>query len=196
MPRKFHKGRVRLPTQPPRLKAKYSNPAQQPPTFPKTPTFQTLPPMRQARDYAYRELSNQGNPQEIQWLYDHPLLWLRALHQLRSSAEHAIAQDNFALKALRTFPEPGNPPESYLQARRVHTQTIAKKHKFLFRLDLKIGDVSSLCGGMHILAEFEYVNVLVRLAQLIADDEVTNAQSLALHIAEKATTAHRKNATS
>lgn len=152
--------------------------------------------MRQARDYAYRELRNQGNPQEIQWLYDHPLLWLRALQQLRSSAEHAIAQDNFALKALRTFPEPGNPPESYRQALRVHAQTTAKRQKFLVRLDLKIGDVSSLCGGSHILAEFEYVNVLVRLAQLIADDEVTNAQSLALHIAEKATTAHRKNAAS
>ena len=70
--------------------------------------FQHRSPLKDARRLADRELNQKATPSEVQWLYDNPMLWLRALRQIKQQIDTHIAKDRFSLSAHK--PKNGTAP--------------------------------------------------------------------------------------
>lgn len=175
------RGRMVIPRQPKRLPEKFSNSASTP--LPTTQSFIARPPLKIAREYATKEISDQATPAEIAWLYEHKVLWLRALHQKRLNLDNAIAQARLSLAPQR--PQAGvNPTREYT----AHKQQIDKENKGRLRIirlvEQRIEEVASMCGPEQTWISGDVINVMVRLAQLIEEDDVGSAHDLALFYAE------------
>lgn len=173
------RGRMHIPRQPNRLSEKYSNPTT---TLPAN-AFLARPPLKIARDFATKELADRASPSEIAWLYEHRVLWLRALHQRRNNLDTAIAQARLSLAALRPALN-AQPSAAYLaRKRQVDAENRGRLH-FINQIKLRMDEVSTLCGVQRVFLNGDMVSTMVRLAQLIEDDDVQAAHDLALFYAE------------
>lgn len=132
-----------------------------------SPVFLAESPLKTARRYADMELKRQARPPEIEWLYAHPLMWLRALTRIGRDIENHIAKDRASIVHLKPKDGVAAGPE-YLTAKaavdmragsRLHVAQLAKNRieevKAILGPEPAIGYVSigHLIGLMLELAE-------------------------------------------
>lgn len=194
MPRKAHKARVTIYRQKPKLKPQFSNPTSTPKLqrveaeqSTSGTKFQALPPLRTARSYAEKEVIDKALPTEIAWLYEHPILWLRALQQIRKEVQNHLCKARLNLNAKRTFPVMGAPPPEYLEYKQQQAGLQLKQRHFLRLVERRLEDVTTLLGTDKPVSNADYVRALLSLAQLIDDEDVQAAHDLALDMADRIT---------
>lgn len=190
MPRKAKKGRITLYKQPPKLKPLYSDPKPITEIRPtqKTALFQALPPLRLARAQADKEIQDKALPAEVQWLYEHPILWLQALHQMKSDVQRRIEKSRLDVKRAHDFPVSGEPTEEYLKVKRHTAELNIRQVHFLRLVERRIEEVASLLGTdkpVKPATKAIFINTLLTLVQLLDDDDITAARDMALRTAEK-----------
>lgn len=151
-----------------------------------TVQFRPAPPLVLARRYAIAELRRQATDQQVAWLYDHPLPWLRALIALQLQVDRHIAQDRLALGALK--PLPGSQPTAdYMRAKRAADSQHAKRLHFRQLAADRMDDVESLIGDgpLDRTTAGDVARALAAIAQLLDDDEVADARAAALYWASR-----------
>jgi hypothetical protein len=148
--------------------------------------FRALPPLRIARRYADAELNGKATNAEVAWLYAYPLMWVRALQEIRHDIENHIGKQKLDLEPLK--PELGRAPSAeFLKARRaVADQTMRRLH-FLRIVDRRRAEVESLIGSDAIdrITAGELVTLFTRIAQMAEDDEMQSVIDMARHWAHK-----------
>lgn len=154
-----------------------------------TPAFMKASPYAMARRLVNSEIRNEATGSEVQWLYDHPLLWLRALLRTRLDIKDQIAKSKSDLDAIA--PRSGrNPPEAYLDARsewlrmrtrRIHVQGIVEN---------KIEEVGAILGSDHFSARItigDLVGIFTEFVELVDDDDVEHIRAKAQYLIKKLT---------
>ncbi|WP_433078953.1 hypothetical protein ACQP1P_38795 [Dactylosporangium sp. CA-052675] len=148
------------------------------------PSFIAEAPLRQARRYVDRDLAERAAPAELRWLYDHPVLWLRALIQVELDVNSHIEKSKSNLVDLK--PDPGvAPSREYLDAKAELDRRNANRAHFKRLVEKRKAEVVTIIGTDRPIIAGDFVYLLVRLAELIADDEVTNARDFALYWADR-----------
>ncbi len=143
-------------------------------------------PLTRARRYVDRELDREATAEEVTWLADHPLMWLRALIQVRADVRNHVNQDRAGL--ARSAPEAGEAPSrSHLAAvAKFEAMTVQRMH-FVRIVERRIEAVSSILGvdpaDRTLVGDF--VQVLFRIAQLADDDDIEAVKDAALRAAER-----------
>jgi hypothetical protein len=139
-------------------------------------------PLRTARRYVDAELGGKATPAQVRWLHEHPVLWLRALHQVKQDVQHHIAKDRNDLGVSK--PRAGERVSAeYLRAKEEHDRRSTGRIHFQRLVETRIAEVLTLVGGGRVHITGDLVNTMVRLAQLIDDDDVQAARDLALYYA-------------
>jgi hypothetical protein len=141
-------------------------------------------PLRIARRHVNAELQGKQTPAELRWLFEHPVLWLRALQQTRYEVYSHIGKDRTNIAHLK--PGPGtHPSDEYLQAKRELDGRSAGRIHFMQVVDNRIQEVISIIGDNRPVTTGELVSIFLELAQLIKEDDVQTAHDIALRYADQ-----------
>jgi hypothetical protein len=155
------------------------------PTFAQ-PAFQKASPLREIREASDLELRGKASASEIQLLYANPLLWLRALQQLRRAVQNHMAKDRKNLAELKPTINT-HASEEYLEAKaavdrrsqgRLHVDSLAQR---------RIEEVKALLGPSPLsqLMAGDLIDVLSDIAQLADGGELEDAADKAWHWAKR-----------
>ncbi len=154
------------------------------------------PPLTTARRYVDQELLNRATTEQIEWLVANPYMWLRALIQVQADVKTHIAKRRNDLAELE--PEPGEPASrAYLAARRAFDRETTGRIHFARLVERRAEEVASVLGvepaDRNLTSDF--VHVLLRIAQLAADDDIEAVKDAALRCAERLTGGREQAAT-
>ncbi len=139
-------------------------------------------PLRTARRLSDADLAGKATPGQLRWLHDHPVLWLRALHQAKQDVQHHIAKDRQDLGVPK--PRAGERVSAeYLEAKAAHDRRSIGRIHFQRLVERRIAEVVTRVGADRVHITGDLVNTMVRLAQLLDDDDVQAARDLALYYA-------------
>lgn len=116
-----------------------------PPVAVPTPAFLARSPLIRARDYANRELKGRATDTEVTWLYEHPLLWLRALTSIRRDVQYHIAKDRAGLAQVRPRGVQTCPPEYLVAKAEFDERTMVRTH-VLQLVENRADEVKALLG--------------------------------------------------
>jgi hypothetical protein len=152
-------------------------------------TFLRELPLVTARRYADAELSRKATPDQLAWLHAHPLLWLRALTQVRRDVENHIAKARAGiahLKPAQGGPLAGEQMQAWSIARReVETESLRRLH-FIRVVDKRKEEVKSLIGSNPFdLSVGDAVDIMLKLAELAREDDMEAVIDMATHLAKR-----------
>jgi hypothetical protein len=152
-------------------------------------TFLRELPLVTARRYADAELSRKATPDQLAWLHAHPLLWLRALTQVRRDVESHIAKARAGIAHLK--PVGGSTArreamEAWLAARReVEAESLRRLH-FRRLVDKRADEVKSLIGSNPFnLSVGDAVDIMLKLAELAREGDMEAVIDMATHLAKR-----------
>jgi hypothetical protein len=116
------------------------------------------------------EIRGRANDEELRWLHEHPLEWLRALKQAKAETQERIARDYLALKSDPRKPDPAATAEDHARWNRIKAEvserTIARK-TFMMKVDDRVAMVRELLPRDQV--SMSQLNILVsRLLDLEA----------------------------
>ena len=148
--------------------------------------FIRVAPLAQARRYADMELHGAARPDQIRWLHEHPLLWLRALTGIKRDVESHIGNDRMSVSGMK--PAPGGNPTAWLAVKaELDGRTLRRQH-FLIRVRARLDEVCSLLGSEPAAGHWligEVVAVLTNIEAALEDDDVRAATDIAHHHAKR-----------
>ncbi|MFG3710816.1 hypothetical protein [Micromonospora sp. NPDC047730] len=108
-----------------------------------SPRFLAESRVRTARRYAEADIRGIARPAEVAWLYENPLMWLRALHRMHLDVQNRIAQDRKDLSQLK--PGPGERVTSdYLNAKRDFDARARRRLHFQRLVEGRMDEVKAL----------------------------------------------------
>lgn len=149
-------------------------------------TFRAIPPLRIARNYTDLEIRQQATASQVQWLYDNPLLWLRALQQIKRDIDNHIAKDRTNLSHLK--PGKGETVSNdYLAAKRRHDQSTTGRLHFTRRVEARIEEVASLVNPLPMGREMagDTIKFLIKVVALAEDDDIEAVKRALLYQVER-----------
>jgi hypothetical protein len=156
--------------------------------------FTAKSPLAKARDLAVLDIKKDISGTELQWLYANPILWLKALQQLKMSAQNGIAKDKLSLAPLK--PKPGtHPNKEYLDAKNELDQRMQGRLHFIGLVDTRLNDVLSILGPRPAYEKISLgtvIGVFSVINTLIEEDDVEGAMDLIDHMIKKWSDALRK----
>lgn len=137
------------------------------------------------RALADAELTCTTTPEELIYLKENPLLWLRALTQILRDVETHIAEDKRRLVGLR--PKPGQPPSAaYLEKKSVLDQRAKRRIHFYNLVKRRISEVTVLLGDQSAVPLIgEVIHAMLRIETLADQGEYDSVAALARTCAEK-----------
>jgi hypothetical protein len=145
------------------------------------PEFLKAGPYAKARRIANLEIRGKATASEVQWLYENPLMWLRALSRINIDTQQALIKSQKDLNPLK--PAAGtNASQEYLDLHRAWLDKRTDRYHFLGMAQEKIEEVKSLIGAEHFTAKItvgDLLAVFMEFDQLVDDDEVSVIQAKA-----------------
>ncbi len=130
------------------------------------PSFVLEPPLVTFRRYAEADLNQNAGPADVRTLHGNPLLWYRALQQVKFDVQNHIAKDRRSLAALR--PPQGVPiPAAYLAAKRDLDARSAKRLHFVRLVERRLDEVRSLLGPDPIRDRFTVGDVVAAFVEIV-----------------------------
>lgn len=143
--------------------------------------FMKAGPYARARRVANLEMRGKATASEVQWLYDNPLMWLKALSRIKAETHHAITKSLSDLNDMK--PAAGtNASQEYLDVRRAWLEKRTVRYHFLSVAEEKMEEVKSLLGAEHFTARItvgDLIAAFIEFDQLVDDDEVSVIQAKA-----------------
>jgi hypothetical protein len=117
------------------------------------------------------------------WLFERPMLWLRAVQIIRHEVQRHAREANEAIKALRGG-DRASVPEGYAEAKAEFDRAKKARSAFLEIIETYHEEVKAIVGP-HALNAGDVVSVLTEAAALIDDGEVDRGLDLLLVTMEK-----------
>lgn len=144
------------------------------------------PPLRMARRFASRELKEQATPEELRWLYDNALLWLRALTMIKNDVSNHIAKAKRDIEGLKP-PAGTHASQDYLDAKHgVEEKNKARLH-FSNIVGNRLEEVKSLISSLPAsrLTLADIIEAFIGIADLIDIDDLDGASDKSVFWANK-----------
>ncbi len=143
--------------------------------------FMRAGPYARARRAANLEMRGKATASEVQWLYDNPLMWLKALSKIKAETQRAITKSASDLNDMK--PAAGtHADQEYLDLHRAWLDKRTVRFHFLGIIDEKMEEVKSLVGAQHFTARItvgDLIAAFIEFDQLVDDDEVSVIQAKA-----------------
>lgn len=132
-----------------------------------------------ARSLADAELRRDATGEETAWLREHPILWLRALTQVRDEVESHIGRDRLRIAPLK--PSRGEVASNeYLAQKRIIDEVNSRRVHFLKILDRRKSEVIVMCGPESISPIVgDAVSAMLRISRLIEEGKPEAARRIA-----------------
>lgn len=154
-----------------------------------TPEFMKASSYATARRLANREIRDEATSSEVQWLYDHPVQWLRALLRMHIDIKNQIAKSKTNLNAIA--PRDGtNPPQAYLEARSAWLKTRTGRIHVQGIVENKMEEVKALLGSDHFSAQLtvgDLVGIFAEFVEMVDDDDVEHIRAKAQYMIRRLT---------
>ncbi len=157
---------------------------------PQPVTFLAASPLAEARRHAEADVKKRATPAQVEWLHQHPLLWLRALIGMRHDAETHIAKDKLGYSELKPGVEGDHVTWRRIKAD-LDRRTLARTH-FIWKVASRMEEVKALIGAEaavdrmlvgDVIADMLRVAYLARIGRL--GDTAGLAESVASRWAER-----------
>lgn len=145
--------------------------------------FVSESPLRRARRYVDADLAGRASASELQWLHGNPVMWLRALECVQYDVEAHIAKNRRDLASLKP-PGGRNPSQEYLDAKAEVDRRSQGRIHFRRILETRKQEVVALLGTSRPVITGDMIEVLLRIASLIEEDDVVSARDFALAVAD------------
>jgi hypothetical protein len=143
--------------------------------------FMKAAPYARARRVANLEMRGKATASEVQWLYENPLMWLRALSRIKAETHRAITKSASDLNDLK--PAAGtHASQEYLNLHRAWLDKRTVRFHFLGIIEDKMEEVKSLLGAEHFTARItvgDLIAAFIEFDDLVDDDEVSVIQAKA-----------------
>lgn len=143
--------------------------------------FMKAGPYARARRVANLEMRGKATASEVQWLYDNPLMWLKALSRIKAETHRAITKSASDLNGMK--PAAGtHASQEYLDVYRAWLEKRTVRFHFLGVIEEKMEEVKSLLGAEHFTARItvgDLLAVFIEFDELVDDDEVSVIQAKA-----------------
>lgn len=152
-------------------------------------------PLSKAARYANEELRGRADGSQVSWLYENPLLWLRALVEMERSVNNAIAKSRLDLEPLKPIDGESASAE-YLKAKaEIGAVTQGRLH-FKGKVEARMNEVKSILGPEKIdrLMVADLIEVFLSISYAADSGELESAADQAMFWA-KALAARSENAT-
>lgn len=140
-------------------------------------TFLRESPLVTARRYVDAELAGKVATAHLTWLHEHPLMWLRALIQVKKDVQTHIAKARADIAHLKPTQGVSTTREQAhdwsIVRRRVETESLNRLH-FIRIVEKRIDEVNALIGTEPFdrTTTGEAVNAMLTLAQLASEDDM------------------------
>lgn len=149
-------------------------------------TFIKASPLREVREAADADIVHRATTQQVQLLYENPLLWLRALLQIRRQIQNHIAKDRRQLGARK--PSPGEiATAEYLAAKAGMDERTARRLHVIELVNGRLEDVKVILGPTppDPMIVGDVIEAFTDIAQLADGGELESAADKAWHWAKR-----------
>lgn len=146
-------------------------------------------PMAVAMELAARDVKGLGlSSDELAWLHDHPVTWVRALGTLKRQTEAHISKEKASVAAWK--PTPGQRPTAdYVRAKQAADQANLPRLHFRDKCVLRLAEVKSLVGfdRVHLLNDADTVEQLQSVLLMLEDGQAEKAAATLRSMLDKIT---------
>lgn len=151
-------------------------------------------PYNIARRAAPAEVKGYATTEDIDWLYAHPLLWLRALIALRRRVENHIAKDRLSMTAHK--PGSGANQAEWLRAKHRHDIRIRDRLHFLDLVKERIEEVKPSVGSERAdrMIVGDVIADMLDLAQIADEGDLDGAREKARFLPGRSASAGTRSA--
>lgn len=153
-----------------------------------TTAFQEASPYKMARRYVDAELADRATAQQIAWLYEHPMLWLRALQAVVREVESHLAKSRASLARIKPPPGTAENAEYMAAKNEVDTRSVSRIH-VLNLAKGRVEEVKALLGpesaAMGHLSMGDLIAIMTDIAGLADEGDLANAADKAMFWARK-----------
>lgn len=126
--------------------------------------------LRKAFDYARHDMHENTTAEQMKWLEDHPLLWVRALDLWRKTHAHRQQQDYDQLSKHK--PDPGTGPlVEYLEMRRkLAAANQYRKHAEMM-IKVRLAELNARFGHEPLVNRMSVGDLVIHLNKIMAMNE-------------------------
>lgn len=145
-------------------------------------------PLGHARRLADMELRGTATLEDIAWLFNNPVLWLRALAHMQADIRHRMNLKRLELSKHKPLPgakNNGMQLRLYEKLKHEFDQSNGRRADIIRRIERKIEQAKELFGVDNVLLTGDLIFLMTRIAQLAEDDDIESVKSVATFYADQ-----------